>query len=36
MKVKCYAIYEARKEIIAEYTNVSQKTFLAYELATVA
>ncbi len=32
MKVKCYAIYDATNEVLAEYANPSQKNFLSFEL----
>jgi hypothetical protein len=35
IKVKCYAIFDADKEILSEYANHSQKNFLDFELRNV-
>lgn len=32
MKIKCYALYDGNKEIISEYANNSQRSFLDFEL----
>ena len=32
MKIKCYALYDGNKEILSEYANNSQRSFLDYEL----
>lgn len=32
MKVKCYALYDGNKEILSEFANNSQRSFLDYEL----
>ena len=36
MRVKCYGIYKGDKEILSEYANISQKSFLSFEMAGVA
>lgn len=32
MKVKCYALYDGTKEILSEFANNSQKSFLDFEM----
>lgn len=36
MKVKCYAIFENQQEVLSEYSNPNQRTFLHYDLADTA
>ncbi len=32
MKIKCYALYDGNKEILSEFSNNSQRSFLDYEM----
>ena len=36
MKVKCYGIFKGDQEVLSEYANLSQKSFLSYEMGSAA